>query len=150
MVGCGGDNPLSGGDEGTQSQDLTDKAIVYLDSSGNLRTANVYTDHGDMLTVSSRDGKVELQRSEVLGVGSGPPTREGITFAKGNYLDSYGDEFADIEYLHGMLGAGYRSLTDGEYVVVRASVSHGITFSGEEVQVMRKCRLKITVIESNC
>ena len=141
MVGCGTDNPLSGGSEVSQSQNLTKKNVVYLNASGELTVKRVHADYGgDTLMLVEAEGlptgdKIEIQRSEVLGVGEGPPTREGVTFAKGNYLDSYGDEFADVEYLLGKLAGGFRSLTDGEIVVVQASVSHGITFSGKEVQV---------------
>lgn len=133
MVGCGADNPLSSGSEISQSQDLTTKRVVHLNASGELIVSRVGADHGDMLTISSPNGNVELPRSEVLGVQTGPPTDEGVTFAKGNYLDSYGDKYSDIEYLLGRIGKGYRSLTDGEIKVVRVSVGNGITFSGKEV-----------------
>ncbi len=135
MVGCGADNPLSSGSEVTQNRDLTGKAVAHLDASGELTVSTVHVDHGDTLILIRPNADIEFPQSEVLGVGGGPPTDEGVTFAKGNYLDSYGDKYADVEYLLGGLGGGFRSLTTDEYVVVRASVSHGITFSGKEVRV---------------
>ena len=136
MVGCGAGNPLSSGSEVTQNKDLTGKNVAHLDASGELTVSRVHVDHGDTLILIRPNADIEFPQSEVLGIQTSPPEDAGdagVTFAKGNYLDSYGDKYADIEYLHGGLGDGYRSLTTGEIVIVRATIDAGTTFSGKEV-----------------
>ena len=128
ITGCDKDNPMS-----AQDQDLTGKVVAFVDASGTLAIREVLADRGDTLTISFNYEEIDLPQSEVLGVGGGVPTRKTVTFAKGNYLDSYGDALADVEYLHGKLGAGYRSLTDNEYVVVEVSAHTGTTTSGKQI-----------------
>ncbi len=122
MVGCGADDE-------TQDKDLTGREIAYVNASGKLTTGVVSVDHGNTLDM----GGFELSESEIVGYGTTPGSFDSITLAKGKHLDAYGDRFADIEYLHGMVEIRYVSLVDGETTAALVNVDYGTTASGEMV-----------------
>ncbi len=132
MVGCGADNPLSSGSEVTQDRDITGKVIAYVDANGELATGKVVADHGNILDM----GGFELSQSEILGTATVAGSFDPITLAKGRHLDAYGDQFADIEYLHGMVEEVFVSRNaSGESETKAALVNAlgGTTASGKEI-----------------
>ena len=93
MMGCGADEGNTEDD-----RDITGRVVAYVDANGELATGKVLADHGDTLDM----GGFELSQSEILGIRTTARSLDPITLAKGRHLDAYGDQFADIEYLHGM------------------------------------------------
>ena len=131
MLGCGADE----GDT-QDDRDITGKVIAYVDANGELAMGKVVADHGDTLDM----GGFELSQSEILGTGTVASNFSTITLAKGRHLDAYGDQFADIEYLHGMVekrfvwrNASGESETKAAYIMVDS----GTTTSGEVVAFRR-------------
>ncbi len=130
ITGCGTDNPMSS--VSAQDMDLTGDYVAYVNARGELEASEVVADQGDMLIITENFVEMELHQSEVLGIGGGyPPTDDSVKFRKGNHLDAYGDMFADIEYLYGKLGSGFK--LNGEFTVVDVALSGGTTASGEEI-----------------
>ncbi len=122
MVGCGADDE-------TPDRDLTGRRIAYVDANGELTSAVVAADHGNTLDM----GGFELSESEIVGFGDAPGSFDSITLAKGKHLDAYGDRFADIEYLHGMVEIRYISIGDHEVTAALLGIFYGTTASGEQV-----------------
>ncbi len=85
MVGCGADNPLSGGSEISQSMDITGLQVAYVDANGELATAVVAADHGNTLDM----GGFELSESEIVGYATAAGSLSSITLAKGKHLDAF-------------------------------------------------------------
>ncbi len=123
MVGCGADDE-------TQDIDLTGREIAYVNDSGELTTGVVSVDHGNTLDM----GGFELSESEIVGFGDAAGSADSVTLAKGNHLDAYGDRFADIEYLHGMVEARYITIGDHEVTAALLGIFYGTTASGEQVR----------------
>ncbi len=122
MVGCGADDE-------TPDRYLTGNIIAYVDASGELVSAKVVADHGNILDM----GGFELSQDEILGYRTVAGSLDSITLAKGNHLDAYGDRFADIEYLHGMVEKVFVSLVDGDVTAALLTIFGGTTSSGKEV-----------------
>ncbi len=132
ITGCGTDNPMS---VSAQNQDLTGWGVAYEDASGVLRTSKVIADHGDILTTND-PVDTELHQSEVLGIARAAHTFETIVINKGNYLDAYGDRFAEVEYLIGGISSSY--YLNGEPTVLFVRMNYGDTASGEEIDLHRE------------
>ena len=131
MLGCGADE----GDT-QDDRDITGKVIAYVDANGELAMGKVVADHGDTLDM----GGFELSQSEILGTATVAGSSDPVTLAKGRHLDAYGEQFADIEYLHGMVedvfvsrSASGESETKAAYIAVHG----GTTTSGEMVSFRR-------------
>ena len=129
MLGCGADE----GDT-QDDRDITGKVIAYVDANGELAMGKVVADHGDTLDM----GGFELSQSEILGTRTTALSGDSITLAKGRHLDAYGEQFADIEYLHGLAenifvsrNASGESETKAAYIMVNG----GTNSSGKEVSV---------------
>ena len=127
MMGCGADEGNTEDD-----WDITGRVVAYVDANGELATGKVVADHGDTLDM----GGFELSQSEILGTRTTARSFDPITLAKGRHLDAYGEQFADIEYLHGMAekifvsrNANGESETKAAYITVFG----GTTASGKEV-----------------
>ncbi len=126
MMGCGGD------DEELQDRDITGKVIAYVDANGELATGKVVADHGNILDM----GGFELSQSEILGTKTTAGSGDSITLAKGRHLDAYGEQFADIEYLHGMaenIFVSFNANGDLETKAALVTVRGGTTASGKMV-----------------
>ena len=127
MMGCGAD------EGNTQDDwDITGKVIAYVDANGELAMGKVVADHGDTLDM----GGFELSQSGILGTGGAADSGDPITLAKGRHLDAYGEQFADIEYLHGMVETSFELRNaSGEWEAKAAliTVRGGTTASGEMV-----------------
>ncbi len=127
MMGCGADEGNTEDD-----RDIIGKVIAYVDANGELATGKVVADHGDTLDM----GGFELSQSEILGTRTAAGALDPITLAKGRHLDAYGDQFADIEYLHGMIEKEFISLNangDWETKAAYIMVDSGTTASGKMV-----------------
>ncbi len=127
MMGCGADEGNTEDD-----RDITGKVIAYVDANGELAMGKVVADHGDTLDM----GGFELSQSEILGTGTTAGSLDPITLAKGRHLDAYGEQFADIEYLHGMVEKRFMSINaNGERETKAAyiMVDSGTTASGKMV-----------------
>lgn len=127
MMGCGADEGNTEND-----RDITGKVIAYVDANGELAMGKVVADHGDTLDM----GGFELSQSEILGTGGAAANSSSITLAKGRHLDAYGEQFADIEYLHGMVETSFELLNasgDWETKAAYITVMGGTTASGKEV-----------------
>ena len=140
MMGCGADEGNTEDD-----RDITGKVIAYVDANGELAMGKVVADHGDTLDM----GGFELSQSEILGIRTTARSFDSITLAKGRHLDAYGDQFADIEYLHGMAekefvwrNANGDSETKAAYIAVRGgtnSSGKAVTFRdaiGEDIYIL--------------
>ena len=131
MMGCGAD------EGNTQDDwDITGKVIAYVDANGELAMGKVVADHGDTLDM----GGFELSQSEILGTATAPANFSSIALAKGRHLDAYGEQFADIEYLHGMVEDVFvsRSVSgESETKAALVTVRGGTNSSGEAVTFRR-------------
>ncbi len=134
IIGCGGD-----GDD-QEIYYTAGREIIYETANGELRLAEVISDNGNTLTVApyGEAGEMQLAESKVLGKASGPSSGSPLVFAKGNHLDAYGDKYAEVEYLHGMMATEYFSAANGEIVAAELSVSYGTTASGKQVDISRE------------
>ncbi len=131
MMGCGADEGNTQDD-----RDITGKVIAYVDANGELAMGKVVADHGDTLDM----GGFELSQSEILGTGAPAANASSVSLAKGRHLDAYGEQFADIEYLHGMVEKSFESLNasgDWEAKAAYIMVDSGTTTSGEVVAFRR-------------
>ncbi|RKU17931.1 hypothetical protein C6501_03400 [Candidatus Poribacteria bacterium] len=124
---------MTGCDRDEDSQELVGRAVAYENASGELTEGRVDSAEGDMLFLSSGE---ELHQSEVLGLASARHTSATIVIAKGNYLDAYGDRFADIEYLIGGISSSF--YLNGEHTVSLVEINYGDTASGEQIALYRE------------
>ena len=66
----------------------------------------------------------------MLGV-SGGYAPDYILFPAGNHLDSYGDVFADFEYINGIVNSSYE--LNGKLTYFWVGAQLGVTYSGKRV-----------------
>ena len=135
---CGGVGGITGCEREDDSQQVEYRAgeeIIYETANGELRLADVVTDHGTMLTIApyGESGEIKISESKALGYANAPSTGSTLTFAKGRHLDAYGDKYAEIEFLHGSMTTGYTSPTGEGTVAAEIRVGYGTTVSGKEV-----------------
>ena len=135
ITGCGGDNPMSSGSQ--QVEYRAGQEIIYETANGELRLADVVTDHGTMLTIAPyRDtGEIEISESKALGYAMPPGGADTVTFAKGRYLDAYGDKYAEIEFLHGGVTTSYWHPNGDKEVAAEIGVGWGTTASGKKIDI---------------
>ena len=135
ITGCGTDNPMSVSAQ--QVEYRAGEEIIYETANGELRLADVVTDHGTMLTIApyKDTGEIEISESKALGYANPPTSASTFTFAKGRHLDAYGDKYAEIEFLHGGMTTSYWHPNGDAPIAAEIKVAWGTNAAGEEIDI---------------
>ena len=114
----------------TETLRVISNSLCRCQRRANWSPLIVVADHGNILDM----GGFELSQERDIGIWRLPlALLDSVTLAKGNHLDAYGDRFADIEYLHGMVEIRYISIGDHEVTAALLGIFYGTTASGEQV-----------------